>query len=130
MSDRDDALELWRAATRDLRALRGMVNPGIFGDENFGQTAQQAVEKALKTWLCLVGRTYPFSHDIDHLLTCLEQTGQNVGAFRDLDEFTPYASVLRYRASQVSDQPLDRADTIRRVAALFERLRGLIGEPA
>jgi HEPN domain-containing protein len=44
-------------ATKDLRALQGMLDNKTFADEVFGFHAQQIVEKSLKAWLSLRGVT-------------------------------------------------------------------------
>lgn len=51
MNDREHAEELLEAARRDIRAVRAMTDTEAFPDEIFGSHAQQAVEKALKSWL-------------------------------------------------------------------------------
>jgi HEPN domain-containing protein len=62
MAERDEAQRLLAAAQKDLRALRGMTDADTFADEIFGFHAQQAVEKALKAWLALLGEEYPRTH--------------------------------------------------------------------
>ena len=83
-------------AHRDLRALRGMQNAEVFANEIFGFHVQQAVEKSLKAWMCAVGITYPFTHQISRLLVLLRDAGAEVEAFWWLDEFTIYAHQARY----------------------------------
>ena len=68
MSDIKQAQAMLRMAHRDLNALRGMQNAEVFADEIFGFHVQQAVEKSLKAWMCTVGITYPFTHQISRLL--------------------------------------------------------------
>jgi len=55
----DEARQMLAAAYKDWRALAGMADPDVFADEVFGFHAQQAVEKALKAWLALLGVEYP-----------------------------------------------------------------------
>jgi HEPN domain-containing protein len=55
MSDLDHARLLLTMAEKDLRAIRGMVDPMIFADEIIGFHAQQAIEKALKALITFLG---------------------------------------------------------------------------
>lgn len=124
MSDRDEAVELLQIAERELRALKGMLDTEVFSDEVFGFLAQQSAEKALKSWLCTLGRTYPFSHDLVDLLSRLEDDGEKVAEFWALADLNPFAVELRYSALTLGDSPLDRADIIERV----EQLTQLVAE--
>jgi len=124
MSDRDEAVELLQIAERELRALKGMLDAEVFSDEVFGFLAQQSAEKALKAWLCTLGRTYPFSHDLVDLLSRLEDDGEKVAEFWALADLNPFAVELRYSALTFGDSPLDRADIIERV----EQLTQLVAE--
>ena len=64
-----------RTAYRDLKALGGMLDAEVFADEIFGFHVQQMVEKCLKAWMCVLGITYPFTHQINRLLVLLRNTG-------------------------------------------------------
>lgn len=50
-----------RMAHKDFSALTDMLDNAVFADEIFGFHAQQAVEKALKAWLCAHGIAYPLT---------------------------------------------------------------------
>ena len=95
MSGPKQAAVLLFAAERDFDAIRRMLDPGFY-DEVFGQHVQQAVEKFLKAWLCLLGEQYPFRHDLQELMGRLEEQGILVEDFTALVQYTPYASELRY----------------------------------
>ena len=64
MSDVKQARTLFGAATRDLSAIRGMFDSEVFADEIFGFHVQQAAEKLCKDWIALLGKEYPFIHDL------------------------------------------------------------------
>ena len=68
MSDIKQADAMLRMAYRDLKALGGMLDADVFADEIFGFHVQQMVEKCLKAWMCVLGITYPFTHQINRLL--------------------------------------------------------------
>jgi HEPN domain-containing protein len=68
MNGVEHAREMLTLAQRDFKALQGMLDVETFADEIFGFHAQQAVEKALKAWLTLVGVEYPRTHDLEELL--------------------------------------------------------------
>jgi HEPN domain-containing protein len=115
------------AAYRHWQALTGMSDPQVFADEIFGLHAQQAVEKALKAWLTLLGVEYPRTHDLSMLLNDLAKLGQEVGRFHDLVEFNPYAVQYRYEAFEDMGDPLDRSNVTHRVAQLLQVVETLIG---
>ena len=123
MSDREQAVALLHLAARDLRALKGMLDPDVFADEVFGFIAQQTVEKSLKSWLCLLSQPYPFTHDLTELIARLADSGQNVDELWELVELNPFAVALRYADLSTDEAPLDRGDAIKRVEALYERVR-------
>ena len=95
MSDIKQADAMVRMAHRDRTALHGMLDVSVFADEIFGFHAQQAVEKALKAWMCALGMTYPHSHHINRLLVLLSDAGADVAVFWGTDEFTIYAHQAR-----------------------------------
>ena len=123
MSDPKQARVLLEAAKRDVSALRGMGDAGVFADEVFGFHAQQAVEKLFKAWLAFLGETYPLSHDLAVLLDLLNACGMDVARFDELVGYTRYAVRLRYEAADPGANPLARATAVRRVEALLEEVR-------
>jgi len=127
MSGRKDAQRLLMMAEKDARALTGMGDPATFADEVFGFHAQQAVEKALKAWLAILGRPYPFRHDLGELLCALERAGQDVTAFWPLVEYTSFGVLLRYDALDEKDEPLQRAETVAAVQALLGHVTRVLG---
>ncbi len=48
MTDREDAQRMLAVAEIDLKALRNMLDSGLFEEAVFGFHAQQAVERTLK----------------------------------------------------------------------------------
>ena len=127
MSDIKQAQAMLRMAHRDLNALKGMQNAEVFADEIFGFHVQQAVEKCLKAWMCAVGITYPFTHQISRLLVLLRDAGAEVDAFWWLDEFTIYAHQARYEEGHVAaDAPLERDNLIQSVGALVSQVENKI----
>lgn len=114
------AAELLATAKSDFKALRHMANPDAFDDRVFGFHAQQAVEKALKAWLNLLGRSHPLTHDLSLLLHELEQQGADVDAYWDFVDLSGYAVRFRYEVSPEGEEPLERD-------AILSAVRGLIG---
>lgn len=96
MSDDKQARELLRAAGRDISALRGMNDPDVFANEIFGFHTQQAAEKLLKAWLALLGEVYPLTHNLELLLSILQDRGAEIEEWKQLVEYTPYAGRIRY----------------------------------
>ncbi len=99
-----------------------MMDTDVFAEEIFGFHAQQAVERSLKAWLALLGRQYPATHDISALLEILGRSGLDVEPHWNLVEYNVYAVRLRYESVDLSEEPLDRAATVRQV----ENLLGLV----
>ena len=122
MSDVKQANELVKAAGRDISALRGMSDPQVFADEIFGLHTQQAAEKLLKAWLALLGEVYPLTHNLELLLSILQERGVATEELTPLVEYAPYAGRIRYEASGASDEPLQRAIALRRIEALYEQV--------
>lgn len=120
-SHRDDAARLLRRSSADFLALVNMRNPRKFDDNIFGFHAQQAVEKALKAWLAILGASYPFRHDLAELLAALEAHGENVDDLWGLVDLTSFAVQLRYDEVDVG-YPLDREALIKAIGLLIDRL--------
>lgn len=114
-------------AARDYRALCGMEDPEIFSAEIFGFHVQQAVEKALKAWLCSIGIPYPKTHDLDELGALLEEAGQEIPKFLDgLLEFTDFAVAFRYEAFPDLEGDIDRHDCINRISHLLRQVEQIL----
>ena len=64
MNDLKHARQMLAMANKDFSALQGMSDAAIFPEEIFGFHAQQAIEKALKSWLAARSISYPFKHDL------------------------------------------------------------------
>ena len=88
MSDVKQANELVKAAGRDISALRGMSDPQVFADEIYGLHTQQAAEKLLKAWLALLGEVYPLTHNLELLLSILQERGVATEELKPLVEYT------------------------------------------
>ncbi len=71
MSPADDANLLLGLVQRHLRSLRLSLNPQ-FADEDWGFTAQQAVEKLLKVLIVLRDQRPPRSHELSELAALAE----------------------------------------------------------
>jgi HEPN domain-containing protein len=66
MSPADDARLLLAIVRRHLSALRFGLDPA-YPEEDWGFTAQQAVEKLLKAWIVLTNARPPKLHDLADL---------------------------------------------------------------
>lgn len=100
MSDLKCARMLVEAAERDFSALRGMGEPAVFADEVFGF----------------------------RLLGVLKARGIEVAAYREMDQYSPYAVRFRYTGIHVHAKALERGETILRVQALLEHVRRQLTE--
>lgn len=127
MKEREQAERFLEMASRDYRALGGMADEEVFSSEIFGFHVQQAVEKALKAWLCAAGVAFPKTHDLDRLGTLLDEAGQAVPAFvAELLEFTDFAVAFRYEAFAELDADVDRPHCIATVGRLLDHVRDVL----
>ena len=120
MSDPKQAAILLQAAERDFNAIRRMLDPDIH-DVIFGQHVQQAAEKFLKAWICLLHQQYPHKHDLEELVKILETRGVPMEDFAALDQYTQYAGDVRYSGENVP--ALERPEAIQLVERLRARVR-------
>lgn len=114
-------------AERDHRALCGMEDPAVFSTEIFGFHVQQAVEKALKAWLCALGVTFPRTHDLDELGALLEEADQQIPDFvAGLLEFSDFAVAFRYEAFPDFAEDVNRRASSDAVTRLLEHVRRIL----
>ena len=91
----DDPREWMNRARSNLVRARARI-PGVYV-EDMCFDAQQAAEKAVKAVLMRRGIDFPFVHDIDHLMSLLEEDGAAVpDGVRRSSELTKYVVVGRY----------------------------------
>jgi HEPN domain-containing protein len=129
MSGVEHAREMLTLAQRDFKALQGMLDAETFADEIFGFHAQQAVEKALKAWLTLVGVEYPRTHDLEELLELLEEQAEPIlEVFYDLLDLTDFAMQFRYRIFEDNEGRLNRVVMIWQVNDLVVHVERLVRE--
>lgn len=130
MRDIKQARAMLRMAHRDFTALMGMARDTVaFADEIFGFHAQQAVEKALKAWICLHGIEYPFTHQLARLMTILNNSGEDMEVFWTLDQYSVFSVQARYEEGDVAlDEPMNRDAVIVEVQTLLDKVDALIGQ--
>jgi len=122
MGDHESGRRLVLMAQKDFQAMTGMGNVEVFSDEVFGFHAQQAVEKSLKAWLVLNGKEYPLTHSLRVLMAELTQTGEDMEPLMDLVELNAYAVQYRYDSIEPDEVPLDRAEMVKKVGALVNKV--------
>jgi HEPN domain-containing protein len=127
MKDLEQAGNFLNMAERDYRALCGMENSEVFSSEIFGFHVQQAVEKILKAWLCMLGVPFPRTHDLDELGALLEEAGQEIpNSLQALLEFTDFAVAFRYEAFPDLESDIERDVCIEQVGLLLRHVRQII----
>jgi HEPN domain-containing protein len=112
MTPQEDARVLLALVDRHLRALRLNLDPA-YPDEEWGFTAQQAVEKLLKVLIVLRDERPPFTH----LLNVLSQLA-GVELDPRLLALQPYAVEARYE-----EGPFPLPASRMEIMAAIERLR-------
>jgi len=127
MKDLEQAKNFLSMASRDYRALCGMKDTEVFSSEIFGFHVQQAVEKVLKAWLCILGVPFPRTHDLDELGALLEEAGQKMPEFiKTLLEFTDFAVAFRYDAFPDLQGDIDRGVCIDQVGRLLQHVQQIL----
>ena len=122
MTPQEDARVLMALVDRHLRALRLNLNPA-YPDEEWGFTAQQAVEKLLKVRIVLNDQRPRFTHMLQELAYSAQLEIDPL-----LLSLQPYAVEARYEEGPF---PLsaDRAVILARIVTLRDQLdQGLTGE--
>ena len=123
MSDLKNAQSLLKLAYRDLNNLSGNITQSTIDDYAFGFFAQQAVEKATKCWLSLLGVQYPKSHDIALLFRLLTKNGVEISAlFQDLIDLTDFAVEFRYDPDIDFEDQFDRTEIFNKVKAFIQHI--------
>ena len=112
MTPQEDARVLLALVDRHLRALRLNLDPA-YPDEEWGFTAQQAVEKLLKIRIVLGDERPPFSHMLHELVALAGMELDPV-----LLALQPYAVEARYEAG-----PFPLPASREGILAAIERLR-------
>ncbi|MCX5952033.1 MAG: HEPN domain-containing protein [Cyanobacteria bacterium] len=112
MTPQEDARVLLALVDRHLRALRLNLDPA-YPEEEWGFTAQQAVEKLLKIRIVLRDERPPFSHMLHELVALAGMELDSV-----LLALQPYAVEARYEAG-----PFPLPASREGILAAIERLR-------
>jgi HEPN domain-containing protein len=122
----DHARQLLSLAFRDLRALKGMTDAEVFAYEIFGFQAQQAVEKALKSWIAALDGEYPFTHDLALLFARLNMMGCAVESFAELADLGVFAVHFRYDQAGTDHGFPERLDIIAQVSKLISHVEDVL----
>ena len=121
MSPVEDALLLLAIVRRHLRSLGLTLDPA-YPDEDWGFTAQQAVEKLLKAWIVLADRRPPRVHDLEDLVAL---AGQQLDPL--LLELQVFAVEARYEEGPFP-LPAPRQELLALVEAELERFEAIVAE--
>jgi HEPN domain-containing protein len=116
-------------ARADLETAIASSDAATFREGAWGFWSQQAVEKALKAWLLLLGdEEPPLTHDLRRLLRLLTASGADCRAWSELGVLTVYAVQFRYDADPVPLE-LDRHAFNERVSSLVRHVDKLLQRP-
>jgi HEPN domain-containing protein len=115
MTPQEDARVLLALVDRHLRALRLNLDPA-FPDEEWGFTAQQAVEKLLKILIVLRDERPPFTHQLNVLAHLA-----GVTLDPELSALQPYAVEARYE-----EGPFPLPASREEILEAMDQFRGVI----
>ena len=124
MKKEKHAKALLQKAFDDLRALEGMLDSAIFSNEIFGFHAQQAVEKALKALIDLLGFEYPQTHDLNVLFRILREKDVSIEGKSYFINLNLYAVLFRYVDTPGKIRPIDRTKTVGKITELLNSVVG------
>jgi HEPN domain-containing protein len=114
----DEARLLLRKAREDADAVRKLFDDSEIADSVVGFHAQQAVEKAIKAVLAVLGDAFPWTHDLRHLMERLDAAGTPLPtSLYDIRELGPWAVEFRY--GETIDDSLDRGHAYRLVSEVI-----------
>jgi HEPN domain-containing protein len=113
MSPAEDAALLLAIVRRHLITLRLALDPA-YPEEDWGFTAQQAVEKILKAWIVLGDRQPPRRHDLNELARLAGVTLDPL-----LLELQTFAVEARYEEGPFP-LPAAREELVARIEQLLE----------
>ena len=114
MPPAEDARLLLNLVQRHLRSLEASLRPE-FPEEDWGFTAQQAVEKLLKAWIVIRDGVPPRSHDLLQLCALAD-----VELPDDLMALQTFAVEARYEEGPFP-LPADRHTLLHQIRALADR---------
>lgn len=113
------ARSLARLAEIDLATAEKLAPDPEMDDRPVGFHAQQAVEKAVKVALILVGADFPKTHDLEYLLVLADK--HSIVMEPELESaswLTPWAAEFRY-----DDAPIEALDRKRAIAIASSAVR-------
>ena len=113
MPPSEDARLLLNIVKRHLRTLAFGLDER-FPAEDWGFTAQQAVEKLLKCWIVLADEEPPRSHELAELASLAQRAVPNI-----LLELQPFAVEARYRDGDFP-LPAQRSSILEGIQQLVE----------
>ena len=116
----DDPREWLNRARSNLVRAKSPIPGAYLEDHCFD--AQQAAEKAVKAVMISRGAQFPYVHDIAHLLSVLEATGEHVPeAVRDAERLTQYAFVTRYPTTNTPVSEHEHAEAVEMAHTVVRR---------
>jgi len=125
MPDIKHARSLYELAMHHANAVQAMLDTESFSDDIFGFQAQQALEKLLKSWLCIVGLRFPHTHDLELLIRLLEENNCIVPpCFQQLIDLNDFAVQFRYEV--FDDEPIDRTEIIKTVLLCCVHVKNIL----
>ena len=119
MPPSEDARLLLNIVQRHLRTLEVGLDER-FPAEDWGFTAQQAVEKLLKCWIVLADEEPPRSHELSELASLAQRAVPEI-----LLELQPFAVEARYRDGDFP-LPAERSTILEGIQQLVEAFQAEI----
>jgi len=90
--------------------------------------AQQCAEKYLKSYLVLTGTDFPYTHDIERLISLCASAGASTDQLVEAAELTPYAVFARYPGETDEIGRADAESAVELAATVKQAVRQLLAD--
>jgi len=124
--DKEDSSEKWLAYAASDLTMASIPLPEGARYEQLCFFAQQATEKSLKALLLFLGIDFPFTHNIQLLVSLLPAEIQSLPVFTDAELLTPYAVLTRYPGAMEPATVQQYEDSLQSATAVFNWIKDYI----
>lgn len=107
--------ELLRIAQGDLQCAEILARGNPSRQENIFFHVGQAIEKALKAKICMLGKPVPLTHDLQVIIDRIP-TSEKIPHQDEIEDLSQFATIRRYEEGEAIFEP-EEIDTAIRTAS-------------